>query len=57
MKKTYIEPMILIVAVRCTGVIAGSLTGDGVHMKINSTSIEGDADSRQSNSVWDDDEE
>ncbi len=52
MKKTYIEPEMNIVSVRCMGVIAGSISGDGLQMDINNTTIDGAADSRRS-SLWD----
>lgn len=56
MKKTYIEPIITIVAVRSQNVLAGSLNGDGLNMRINSSSTTGAADSRRDNSDWDDEE-
>lgn len=55
MKKIYIEPMMKIVTIHCEGVIASSLSGEGVNMKINSGTIEGSADSR-GGSFWDDEE-
>lgn len=56
MKKTYIEPMTKAVVLRYNAQLCtSSLTGDGLNMKINSTSTSGAADSRAAND-WDDED-
>lgn len=44
-----------IVTVRCEGVIAASLSGDGVNMRINSEGASGVAEGRRGG-TWDDEE-
>lgn len=55
MKKTYIQPDMKSVKLVCESIIAGSLNGDGVHMKINNAVATSDGDSRDGG-FWDDDE-
>jgi hypothetical protein len=57
MKKTYIQPDMKSVKLVCASIIAGSLNGDGVYMKINNTGAASDGDSRRGGSIWDDEEE
>ncbi len=54
MKKNYIEPKTVIVAIGIEKILAGSLTGDGVNMDISSENALYDAESR--GSFWEDEE-
>lgn len=56
MKKTYIQPNMKSVKLVCESIIAGSLNGDGVNMKINNTGAGYDGDSRGGGAFWDDED-
>ena len=55
MKKTYIEPKTECVIVKC-GQLLQAVSGDGLNMRINSSSVEGAGDSRGGGSFWDDED-
>ena len=59
MKNTYIQPITNIVKISTVKMIAasGTLSGDGVNMRIRNTEASGDAESRRGGSMWDDEEE
>ena len=46
MKKIYIAPTMICVKMKKSRVLTGSLKGDGLNMRINSSSTSGDADAR-----------
>lgn len=54
MKKIYISPKTECVALNCESLL-NQVSGAGLNMRINNTSVDGAADSRGSNS-WDDEE-
>lgn len=56
MKKTYSEPIMKVVAINCAKMIAGSLAGEGVNMRISNDNATGAAESRRGGNVWDDEE-
>ena len=47
MKKIYIAPTMICVKMKKSRVLTGSLNGDGLNMRINSTTISGSADARE----------
>lgn len=55
MKKTYIEPKTETFVLKMESLL-GSLSGDGVNMKINNTGAEYDGDSRGGGAFWDDED-
>ena len=58
MKKTYIQPITNTVGISTTKMIAasGTMSGDGLNMRISNTEASADADSRRGGSMWDDEE-
>ena len=56
MKKIYIEPKTVSMTVKCEQLLS-AVSGDGVNMRINSTSTDGAADSRSAGGFFDDDED
>ena len=58
MKKTYIQPITNTVKISTVKMIAGSgtMSGDGLNMRISNTEASYDAESRRGGSMWDDEE-
>ncbi len=58
MKKTYIQPITNTVKISTVKMIAGSgtMSGDGLNMRISNTEATGAAEGRRGSSVWDDEE-